>query len=193
MNRHHSSWVIRLFGCYYFKSWRCWMWCNLARMLIVSHLNMKWYRLQCAPSYLCMQLKSTHYEPSIAADRTGKWIFTDIWPDNNSSDCSSLLFCWSCLVTSNVSMLIWLAPGAEAKWSVRLKSLLFDVLIKTFCIKINAINVKKKETEAAVVSGVANLSSASAFKGLLHLKMKILSLITYPHVVPNLTNCWIKS
>ncbi len=41
---------------------------------------MKWYMLQCAPLYLCMQLKSACYEHSIKADRAGKLVFTDIWP-----------------------------------------------------------------------------------------------------------------
>ncbi len=41
-------------------------------------------------------------------------------------------------------------------WSARLKRLQFDVLVKTFCDWKNALLVKKKETELAVMSGVAN-------------------------------------
>ncbi len=26
INRHHSSWLLGCFGCYFFKSWRCWIW-----------------------------------------------------------------------------------------------------------------------------------------------------------------------
>ncbi len=75
-----------------------------------------------------------------------KIVFTDMWPDKTSSDCSSLLFYWSCLVTCTVSALVWLVPVAEAKWSAHLKNLQFDVVVKTFC----------------VVSGVANPSPAPA-------------------------------
>ncbi len=66
------------------------------------------------------------------------------------------------LITCNVSALVWIAPCAEAKWSVHLKSLPFDVVVKIFCVYINAILVKKKEMEAAVVSRVANPSPAPA-------------------------------
>ncbi len=40
-----------------------------------------------------VHLKSTRYEHSTG--RTGRLVFTDIWPDNISSDCSSLMFYWS--------------------------------------------------------------------------------------------------
>ncbi len=45
------------------------------------------------------------------------------------------------------------------RWSeagARLKRLRFDVIVKTFCDWINALLVKKKQTEVAVMSGVAN-------------------------------------
>ncbi len=53
-----------------------------------------------------------------------------------------------------------------AAWSeveardVRLKRLQFDVVVKTFCDGINALLVKKKETEVAAVIGMANPSPA---------------------------------
>ncbi len=37
------------------------------------------------------------------------------------------------LSTVPFSTLVCLAPGAEVKWRARLKCLLFDVLVKTFC------------------------------------------------------------
>ncbi len=49
INRHHSSWVVRFFGCCYFKSCRCWTWHGSDTH---SRCNMKWYRLQCMPPYL---------------------------------------------------------------------------------------------------------------------------------------------
>ncbi len=52
-----------------------------------------------------------------------------------------------------------------------LKSLPFDVLVKTLCI--NAILFKKKETEAAVVSGVDNSSSAPALTALNIINVKL--------------------
>ncbi len=42
----------------------------------------------------------------IVADRTGNFFFTDIWPDNISSDCRSLMFYWSFFVTCTVSVLV---------------------------------------------------------------------------------------
>ncbi len=47
------------------------------------------------------------------------------------------------------SMHVWLASDAE----VKLKRLQFDVLVKTFCDWVNALLVKKKETELAVMGG----------------------------------------
>ncbi len=84
ISRHHSSW---LFGCCYFKSCRCWTWRGSdthARSFIRAYEI--WNdRLRHALPYLCVQLKSTHYKQCIMADRTGKFVFTDIWPDNISS------------------------------------------------------------------------------------------------------------
>ncbi len=59
-----------------------------------------------------------------------------------------------------------------AAWSeveardVRLKRLQFDVVVKTFCDGINALLVKKKETEVAAVIGMANPSPAPAITAL---------------------------
>ncbi len=36
MNRHHSSWVISIFGCCYFKSCRCWTWHGSDTKLLVT-------------------------------------------------------------------------------------------------------------------------------------------------------------
>ncbi len=47
-----------------------------------------------------------------------------------------------------------LTPGAVVKWSVRLKRLPFDVVVKTFCNFLS----REKVTEAAVVNGAANPS-----------------------------------
>ncbi len=47
-----------------------------------------------------------------------------------------------------------------------LKRLQFDVVVKTFCDWINALLVKKKETEVAAVSGVANPSPTPALTAL---------------------------
>ncbi len=49
----------------------------------------------------------------------------------------------------------WHWSEVEAR-DARLKRLQFDVVIKTFCDWINAFLVKKKETEVAAMSGVAN-------------------------------------
>ncbi len=49
-------------------------------------------------------------------------------------------------------MLVCLANGAEVKRKAQLKRLQFDVVVKTFC-DINALLVKKKETEVAARVG----------------------------------------
>ncbi len=46
-----------------------------------------------------------------------------------------------------------IAHSAEAKWSRRP---LFEVVVKTFCLNKQWFLSTKKETEAAVVIGVAN-------------------------------------
>ncbi len=51
-------------------------------------------------------------------------------------------------------------------WSVCLKSLLFDVVIKTFCVQINDGCCHEKKRQAAVVNGVANRSPAPALTAL---------------------------
>ncbi len=95
------------------------------------------------------------YENITMADRTGKLVFTDIRPDNISSDRSSLLFYWSC----TFSVLVWLALGAEAKLEHASEKSLVWCGRKD--IARNATQEKNK-TEAAVVSGVPNPSSAPA-------------------------------
>ncbi len=64
------------------------------------------------------------------------------------------------------STLVCLAPAAEVKWSTRLKRLLFDVLVKTLINALHKFLARKKETEAAVVSGEANTSPAPALTAL---------------------------
>ncbi len=49
----------------------------------------------------------------------------------------------------------WRWSEVEAR-DARLKRLRIDVVVKTFCDWINALHVKKKETETAVMSGMAN-------------------------------------
>ncbi len=77
--------------------------------------------------------KSTRYEHSITADRKGTFVFTDIWPDNISSDRSSLVLL-KLLVTCTISVLGWLTPGAEEKLERASETLLCDVVVKTFCV-----------------------------------------------------------
>ncbi len=93
-NRHHSSLCVRLFGCYYFKSCRCWTWCGSDTL---AHSFTRAWRA-------CATISKMAY-------RRGRFVFTDIWPDNISSDHSLLMFYWSCLVTCTVSMLVWLVWG----------------------------------------------------------------------------------
>ncbi len=62
--------------------------------------------------------------------------------------------------------LVWLAPGAEATLEARLKCLPFDVVIKTFCIWINAILFKKKETRQQLWMGWPTTSPAPALTAL---------------------------
>ncbi len=52
-------------------------------------------------------------------------------------------------------------PARAWRWSdagARLKRLRIDVIVKTVCDWINALLVKKKQTETAVMSGGANPS-----------------------------------
>ncbi len=83
INRHHSSLVIRLFGCYYFKNCHC-RDADLTCMLVI------W-------NYTFVHVIEEHELQGhmITAERTGTFVFTDIWPDKILSDCSSLLFYWS--------------------------------------------------------------------------------------------------
>ncbi len=77
-NDHYSEWI----G--YIKSYQpllnvTWIWHSCAEF----HLCFN--RLQREPPYLCMQLKSMHYEDSITADWMGTLVFTDnIWSDHSS-------------------------------------------------------------------------------------------------------------
>ncbi len=46
INRHYSSWVSSLFGCYYFKSCRCWMWCRSDMHPCSFFLALIWKKIQ---------------------------------------------------------------------------------------------------------------------------------------------------
>ncbi len=53
----------------------------------------------------------------------------------------------------SVSVLVRLTPAAEVKlWSAHLKRLWIDVIVNMFCDWVNALFVKKKQTEMAVIS-----------------------------------------
>ncbi len=40
MNRHHSSWLLGCFGCYFFKSCRCWTWSGSDTHRVFSLLSL---------------------------------------------------------------------------------------------------------------------------------------------------------
>ncbi len=127
---------------------------------------MKWYRLQRTPPYLCVQLKSTHYEHSITANRT-RFIFTDISSDDISSERSSLLFYWCSLVTWTFSALVWLASGAESKLACASEKSPVHRCGHKGILHLNKQYLSRKnEAEAAVVSGVANPIPAPALTAL---------------------------
>ncbi len=65
----------------------------------------------------------------------------------------------------------------------RLKRLQFDEVVKALCDWINTLLVKKKDTEVAAVSGVANPSPASSLMALnnfnvLNWKNELLALMS---------------
>ncbi len=74
-----------------------------------------------------MQLKSMRYENSITADRTGIFVFTDIGPSHLTA-----VHCCS----TEAPRHLFHAPltGTEVMLCARLQSLLFDVVVKTFCV-----------------------------------------------------------
>ncbi len=91
-----------------------------------------------------------------------------IWTDKGYSVCWRICVCKSTRYKHRtVSTLVWLAPDTEVEaLDARPKRLQFHVVVKTCHDWINALLLKKKETEVAAVSGVANPSPAPALTAL---------------------------
>ncbi len=107
--------VIRFFGCYYFKSCLCWTWRGSdthARSFICTLIwNGTGYSVLCRICE-CNWRAHAHLH-SITAGRTGKVVFTDIWPDNRFKDSKFCNFDWRRFQSDGAAYIKAFVPSSD--------------------------------------------------------------------------------
>ncbi len=165
-----------LFGCYYFKSFRCWTWCGSDTHACSFIHALIWHGTGCSAPAVFVSASEEHMlwaQYSGWQDRKISFYWHTAWQHLIWPQLTDVLLKFPCHMYRSHAQYRWRFHARFTLSWVRLKSLLFDVVVNMLCLnKCNSCQEKKTETEAAAVPLapylVLHIFNTAKLKKLLH-------------------------